>query len=278
MFIVQWSSLLTLIAAACFCVACTRSGEATHENNKSIHPEWNPLFSDSQVRGVSIIKRIGDSVYHTNSLQLADTMVLPASTFKIPNTLIGLELGLIDSAYVFKWDGRERWNKAWSQDLILAKAFRYSCVPCYQDLARRIGDSTMRAWLDTMSYGNENIGGGLDQFWLVGDLRISPRQQIDFLERLSSRRLGLSSSTYNTFESMFVIDTTATGVWSGKTGMAVRDDEYHGWFVAWIDRPDGRWLSATLAFPEHANDSTFGRKRSEVARRVFQHFIESKPK
>lgn len=58
---------------------------------------------------------------------------LPASTFKIRNTLLGLETGAMrDTSEICRWDGVTRSLPAWNQDMSFAQAFRVSCVPCYQ--------------------------------------------------------------------------------------------------------------------------------------------------
>lgn len=108
---------------------------------------------------------------------------LPASTFKIPNTLIALETGTVDGPeHVIAWDSpavpRERFfPSSWARDQTLESAFRNSVYWYYQALARRIGPDAYREWLARFDYGNRNLGGGLDSFWLEGDLVISADEQ-----------------------------------------------------------------------------------------------------
>lgn len=234
---------------------------------------WKSVFLDEHVRGVSVIKHVGDNIWYTNDLSLIDTACIPASTFKIPNTLIGLETGTISMETVFPWDSVSRWNPLWNTDLPLPRAFRVSCVPCYQQLARTMGADTMQRWLRALHYGNESIGGGIDLFWLTGDLRISPSQQIAFLEKLATDQLPLKAATMTQFKKIFVMDTTGAGVWSGKTGRAADSINDLGWFVGWVDRPDGRWLTATLIFPMDGPDEQLSEKRTRIARHVFDRFI-----
>jgi beta-lactamase class D len=47
----------------------------------------------------------------------------------------------------------------------------------------------MQTWLERFDYGNRNIAGGQDMFWLDGDLRISALKQVLFLEKLASGKL-----------------------------------------------------------------------------------------
>ncbi len=119
---------------------------------------------------------------------------MPASTFKIPNSIIALETGVVEDPDkdIFKWDGVKRSIEAWNKDHTLRSAIAVSAVPVYQEIARRIGPERMQKYVDLMDYGNRDIGGGIDQFWLTGNLRIDPMQQIDFLDRLHRGVLPVS--------------------------------------------------------------------------------------
>lgn len=84
----------------------------------------------------------------------------PASTFKIPNSLIGLETGAVRDAdsEIFKWDGVTRQIAPWNRDQTLRSAIRDSVVPVYQEIARRIGSERMRHYVARIGYGNNDIG------------------------------------------------------------------------------------------------------------------------
>lgn len=63
----------------------------------------------------------------------------PASTFKIPNSIIGLETGVIaDENFVIQWDSVMR-REVCNKDLTLKEAIKQSCIAYYQELARRVG-------------------------------------------------------------------------------------------------------------------------------------------
>ncbi len=68
---------------------------------------------------------------------------------------------------------------------------KHSVVWFYQEVARRIGAERMQAHLDALGYGNRDISGGIDKFWLTGGLRISPHEQIDFPAAAPRRRAPL---------------------------------------------------------------------------------------
>jgi beta-lactamase class D len=96
---------------------------------------------------------------------------LPASTFKILNSLIALETGVVaDESAVLTWDGIDRLVADWNKDLTMKEAFKASAVWYYQVLARRLGYEKMQQWVNRVGYGNQKIGRkeDLDRFWLQG--------------------------------------------------------------------------------------------------------------
>jgi beta-lactamase class D len=144
-------------------------------------------FADAGTVGTFVGYKTDDYVVIASDKDRSGEAMLPASTFKIPNSVIALETGVVGDPDqdVFKWDGVARSIEAWNRDHTLRTAIAASVVPVYQEIARRIGAERMQKYLDLFEYGNRDIGGGIDQFWLTGKLRIDPVQQIDFVDRLS---------------------------------------------------------------------------------------------
>lgn len=79
------------------------------------------------------------------------------------------------------------------------------CVWFYQDLARRIGEKNMQKWIDTVGYGNTKMGGQIDNFWFEGDLRISAREQVSFIERLVNRDLPFDTLMQKTVKRIAIL-------------------------------------------------------------------------
>ena len=141
--------------------------------------------------------RSSDRTISVDTVRAAQRLA-PCSTFKIYNTLIGLELGLLkgldDSWYT--WDGVHRNYDAWNRNLTLREAFNVSAVPAYQILARQIGVDRMRSYIEKISYGNEDISAGVDVFWLPDPGRvsivISADEQVALLNKLLDGKLPFS--------------------------------------------------------------------------------------
>jgi beta-lactamase class D len=196
----------------------------------------------------------------------ADERRPPASTFKIANALIALETGLVeDENAILPWDGVVRPDQEeWNLDLSLRDAFLRSAVPHFQGLARSIGPARMQAALDRLGYGNRDISGGIDRFWLEGSLGISPREQLDFLVRLYRNQLPLSVRTQETVKRLMLREETETHRIRGKTGWALRVERQVGWWIGWVERGDDVYFFVTSLVAEKPDPRAFTRARLEV--------------
>jgi beta-lactamase class D len=170
----------------------------------------------------------------------------PKSTFKIPNSLIGLDTGVItDANFVIRWDRQkyppqDNWNQEpfnhWAQDHTLRSGIKYSVVWYYKELAKRVGESKMQNFIKTFKYGNENISGGVDNFWLNNSLKISADEQIAFLKALYTGKLPVSKRSTDIVKDILVLEETPAYKLSGKTGGGpIADATYIGWFVGYLE-------------------------------------------
>jgi beta-lactamase class D len=187
---------------------------------------------------------------------------LPASTYKIPNTLIALETGVASGPdFALPWDPevapREAfWPEVWAQDHTLRTALPNSVVWFYQELARRIGAARMQAYVERFGYGNRDIEGGIDHFWLTGGLRISADEQVEFLRRFYFGELGVSARTTEITKALLVLDEGPSYRLSGKTGWAGygSGEAQIGWFVGYLERGEAVYFFAlNLDLTDEAN-------------------------
>lgn len=169
------------------------------------HPEWKSYFDDYKVEGCFEVYDNNKETAHYYNKERCAQQLSPASTFKIFNSLVGLETAVApDEQMVIKWDGVKRWNEDWNKDLTMAQAFKVSAVPYYQELARRIGRERMQSYLDTVQYGNKTIGDSLDMFWLNNQLKISADEQVGFIKRLYHTELPFSERSQRIVRSIML--------------------------------------------------------------------------
>jgi len=181
----------------------------------------------------------------------------PASTFKILNSLIGLESGVIrDEHFVIPWDSVHRDAESWNRDHDLASAIANSVVPYYQELARRVGRARMSAYIDSTGYGNNDASGPIDRFWLGGTLLISAEEQVGFLRRLHDGSLPFSSRSMDIVREILVLERTGTYVLRGKTGFVEdRSGVAVGWFVGYVEKAGNVYFFAlNMTSPHRKRD------------------------
>ncbi|MFT5211517.1 MAG: beta-lactamase class D [Flavobacterium sp.] len=206
--------------------------------------EISNYFEANNVDGTLIVaKKDGTPIYMHNNAR-AKIRYSPASTFKILNTLIGLDSGAVQfKGSQFKWDGDDKGSAAWNRDHTLETAFRASCVWVYQDIARHVGRDRYVSDLQTLGYGNARIGDEVDQFWLNDELQISGIEQIEFLRQLHTVTLLYKNEHLAELKAMMHEEKTssyslyAKSGWSGPT-------LHIGWYVGYIETLTGVWLFA----------------------------------
>ena len=181
---------------------------------------------------------------------------IPASTFKLLNAQIALETGVIeDENEVIEWDGTDWEISSWNRDHNLQTAMQNSVVWFYQELAHRIGPDRMQQYIDLVEYGNQDISGPNEVFWLEGNLRISQTEQIDFLKRLYHEELPFSEETMKTVKAIIVLEETPEYRLSGKTGWASSVDPDVGWFIGYLEKKGNVYYFATNVNLEGSEES-----------------------
>jgi beta-lactamase class D len=197
-------------------------------------------FTDEGTLGTFVGYKVDDYLVIASDKDRSGEAKLPASTFKIPNSLIALETGVVGDpdTDVFKWDGVVRSIEAWNHDLTMRAAIAASAVPVYQEIARRIGAERMQKYLDLLEYGNRDIGGGIDQFWLTGNLRIDPIQQIDFVDRLRRGVLPVSKRSQGLVRDILPVTKVGDATIRAKSGLlgAEIGKPSLGWLVGWAEK------------------------------------------
>ena len=232
-------------------------------------PEWGRHFEAQGVSGTFIVFEPAKDRYLVFNESRARARFIPASTFKIPNALVGLELGAIDDEKeVFRWDGKPKPRPAWERDHTLASGMRESVVWMFQEVARRIGRERMREWLDRLDYGNRDIKGGIDLFWLQGGLRVSAREQVELLRKLSEGELPMTQRSQRLVREALLVEKTAAYRLYAKTGSAGPGANAIAWWVGWIERK-GR-PTAHFAFNFTPSPQTRFEDRFAVARAILE--------
>ena len=234
--------------------------------------EFGSILDSLKVKGAILIYDVKNKIYYSNDFSWAKTGIIPASTFKIPNSIIALETGIIknDSA-IFKWNGEKRRFKKWEEDLTFKKAFQVSCVPCYQEIARKVGVKRMKSYLKKLNYNGMVFDTlTIDNFWLQGKSKFSQMQQIDFLERLYFSKLPISKRTEDVMKDIMQIEETENYVLSGKSGWGMRNEINNGWLVGYLEINNSVYFFATNVEKEETNVDEFTTIRLNSTKEAFK--------
>lgn len=247
--------------------------EVTNPLEVAQNIDFRQHFQELGVEGsILIYDSKKDRVFQHNPERNA-TAFLPASTFKIINSLIALETGAISNDIsVLTWDGIQRDLPEWNRDLNMKEAFKVSAVWFYQVLARRVGYEQMQKWVNNVGYGNQKIGNkdDIDKFWLQGELRITPQEQIQFLRRLYNNELPFSKRTVSIVKDIMIMEKTPDYTIRSKTGWAGFGENVTvqiGWIVGYLEKGDNVYFFATNIDIRKNKDSS---ARMEVTRRCFK--------
>jgi beta-lactamase class D len=208
------------------------------QNNVRVDKGLEKFFVDNKVNGCFALMDNGTGEFTVHNLsRFRDSSYLPASTFKIVNSLIGLQTGkIVNDSMVIKWDGVKRWVPEWNQDLNMYDAFRYSSVYYYQEVAKRIGLKDMQYYLDTLKYGTQKITGEIDSFWLDNSLKIRPDEQLGLVKMLYFDQLPFFKSYQQTVKKAMLWENNSNYRLGYKTGWGRTEKGNHlGWIVGWIE-------------------------------------------
>ena len=232
-------------------------------------PDWAAFFAEARVPGTIAVwdERSGQTLVHDTAR--SRTGFVPASTFKLPHLLFALDAGIAkDEFQVFRWDGVTRQFPDWNRDQDLRQSLRASTIWVYQAFARQLGERKEREYLRRIGYGNQDTSGGVDRFWLDGGLRISAQEQVRFLRRLYRNELPFRVEHQRLLKDLMLVQAGDDWILRAKSGWAFDVSPQIGWFVGWVERPEGAvFFALNIDMPGKIADVA---KRAAIVRSVLE--------
>ena len=234
-----------------------------------VRPDLEAVFDSAGITGTFVLYRPADDRLIVANLERAETRFVPASTYKIPHTLIALETGAVaDVEEVVPYGGQPQPFAAWERDMSVREAVPASSVPVFQEVARRVGPERMQGWLDRLDYGNRDMGMVQDRFWLDGPLEISAIGQARFLAELAAGTLPAGAEAQATVREVTLLEAGDGHTIFGKTGWAFDVLPQVGWWVGWVEREDGAIHAFALNLEMRGSDDA--RRRIELGREMLR--------
>lgn len=196
------------------------------------------IFTGGGVVGTFVLYDVSTDRYVGHDRSRAQTRFIPASTFKIPNSLVGLAVGAVASVdEIVPYTGpAQPFIESWGRDMGLRDAIALSNVPIYQELARRIGLERMGEHVRRLEYGNMAIGDQVDRFWLNGPLKISAVEQVLFFGKLAKCELPYAAAQQQSLCEILLLEQGPGWKLYGKTGWQNAPEPGVGWWVGWVEK------------------------------------------
>ena len=223
-----------------------------------------------------VVKKANEQKVRVSNAPRAEVRYSPFSTFKVPNSLIALEVGLVKSSeqkLTFdesRYPRENWWRKSWYESpLTLKQAFAVSAVPIYRQIAFEVGEQRMTKFVTDFDYGNKDITSGIDSFWLSGSIQISAKEQIGFLQRLYEGKLPVSKESLSAFKDVMRVEETDRYTLYAKTGAGrLNANKVLGWYVGIVENAQGVHYFAFNI--EDDNYRSMGEKRIKMARQFLE--------
>jgi beta-lactamase class D len=240
---------------------------SAQQNTKIVN--FDKYFAARNVEGCFVLYDLENYQLTVSNPECCKTGFLPASTFKIFNSLVALETSVVaGKSFLIKWDGKDYGNADWNRDQTLESAFKVSAVWYYQEIARRIGEKKMQEWLNKTEYGNKNLSGGIDMFWLRGGLRITPIEQALFLSRLVKETLPFSKVNQQLVKEIMLEKDQNGYRFGAKTGWAVLANKTNiGWLVGYILK-NGKWYTFATKIESRTEINGFPQMRRDITAQI----------
>ncbi len=220
-----------LLAAVIFISSCAKT-------RITEHAEWGKLYEQHGIKNACFILRDNnhESIHYYNKERCIERF-MPASTFKIFNSLVALETAVApDDRLVIKWDSVPNDREELNKDMNMKEAFEVSCLWYYREIARRVGPERMKHYIDTVKYGNMNATGGIDIFWLNDSLKISADEQAGFIKRLYFAELPFSERSQRIVKNLMLREQTPGYNLYYKTGTGHIGNKHIYWVTGFVER------------------------------------------
>jgi beta-lactamase class D len=226
------------------------------------------FFDEADVKGGIVIYDLRKKQYTVFDKKRMNTAFVPASTSKIIHSLIFLDSGAVkDDTETLKWDGTKRWADAWNQDLNLRSAFKVSAAWFYHEISKRMSRETMQKYYDLSNYANRDTSGFGEIYWVKGNLRITPKEQVDFLVRLYENRLPFAPQVISNVKDMMIEEKTDTYTLRAKTGWSDAYTPQVGWWVGYLEKGNNVYFFATQIDINKNEDAA---KRKEITKNILK--------
>jgi beta-lactamase class D len=192
--------LFALLIGSFLFTACS-SGNVTVDNSLQHY------FDSAGVKGSFSLFDNGQGHFTIYNLpRYRDSLYQPGATFDILQSLIAIETGVAkDDTALIHWD-------------------------------HHLGKDTLKKWIDSLQYGNKNIGDDTAAFWSNNTLKINADEQLGLLKKLYFNQLPFFQRTQEIVRRMMPAENNSSYRLTYKTAQGTKEDGHAiGWVMGWVE-------------------------------------------
>ncbi|WP_066392310.1 BlaR1 family beta-lactam sensor/signal transducer [Neobacillus mesonae] len=222
-------------------------------------------------KGSFVLYNPSKNQYQIFNREMSEQRISPDSTYKIYSALFALESNVISlNSNKQEWDGKIYPFPEWNQNQNLATALSQSVNWYFQNTDREVGRKPLQDYFHRIKYGNEDLSGNLDSYWMESSLKISPIEQVQLLYQLEENQWGFKAENIKTVKKALLVDVQKNGRLYGKTGTGtINGKNVNGWFIGFVDKGDDRFYFAINI--QNKDGQAQGSKAVEIAKQILHH-------
>jgi beta-lactamase class D len=236
-----------LFFAPLFFLACS-------PNNVTIDNSLQRYFDSAGVHGSFGFFDNGQGHFTIYNLsRFRDSLYQPGASFDILQSLIGIQTGVIkDDSSVLLIAPETLGQTAATTFGQTAAASPGQTTPetvgqCFRDtslagrsgfiqLSSRLGKDTLKKWIDSLRYGNQQIGRDTTGFWFDNSLKINSDEQLGLLKKLYFDQLPFYPRPQLIVRRMMPGESNSNYQLRYKTARGTNEDGHAiGWVMGWVE-------------------------------------------
>jgi beta-lactamase class D len=223
-------SFVALLILPFFFIACS-------PNNVTVDNSLQRYFDSAGVTGSFGFFDNGQGHFTIYNLsRYRDSLYQPGASFDILQSLIAIQSGVV------KDDSTDIAAGITLGEAFGSPSFRretFDVFPQYtffQALASRIGKDTLKKWIDSLRYGNQQIGSGTSAFWIDNSLKINTDEQLGLLKKLYFDQLPFYQRPQAIVRRMMQAESNSNYQLRYKLAQGTAENGHAiGWVMGWVE-------------------------------------------
>ncbi|SFL72013.1 bla regulator protein blaR1 [Gracilibacillus orientalis] len=221
------------------------------DNKQTVYEDLSAFFNEHD--SSFVLYDLQKAQYLIYNKDKAVLRVSPNSTYKIYSALFALESGVITQHQTsMEWNGKTYPYENWNQNQNLFTAMENSVNWYFQKLDKKMRKENIQAYLKKLNYGNQNVSGGMENYWLESSLKISPIEQVQTLKDFYTNQFGFDEKNVQLIKDTIKLETKNNVTLYGKTGTGtVNGKNVNGWFIGYVEAKNNTYFFATNIENDH---------------------------